>query len=103
MNIQVGVRELSNNTVKRSYISYLIEQSLFELGGDAMLIETTFDLKQKFDATINDCYEHPEYLHSTLSNLYGENANKIIKKIHSELNDFTFQEPISVFIEKIST
>ncbi len=92
---------MSENKIKRSFIAYVIEQSMFEYGGEIMIKKTIETLKQRHDATIPDCYEHPEYLHKSLHDLYGKSAQEIIKTIQSNLKEFDYQEPIHNFIKKI--
>ncbi len=93
---------LPKDKMKKALVIYATEQSLIDIGGIRLYDKVTEFLRTKFNATIPDCYEHPEYLHKSLHDLYGKSAQEIIKTIQSNLKEFDYQEPIHNFIKKIA-
>ena len=73
-----------------------------ELDGITLLNKVIEILFKKHNASIPDCYDHPEYLNEALKNLYGDGYKVVVEKIKKQLGEFAYQEPISEFIEKIS-
>ncbi|MDE1867118.1 MAG: hypothetical protein KGI08_05345 [Thaumarchaeota archaeon] len=44
-------------------------------------------LNARYDLTITDCYEHPEYLKIVLKEVYKEDYNSILDEIKLHLGD----------------
>ena len=59
-------------------------------------------LYQKYHCYITDCYEHPEYLNEILKRLYGNAHDVIVRSINTQLEEFSYKEPIKKFIEIIN-
>ena len=59
------------------------------------------ELYQKFNCDISECYEHPEYLNKVLKDLFGVSQHEISKNVNQYLNEFSYQEQISEFLNKI--
>lgn len=97
--IHIQVYAMLKDRIKKSFVAYIIEQSLYDIGGSNMVNKTNNALQKVYGATITDCYEHPEYLQQSLYDLYGNSSNEIIKIIHSRLEEYDYQEPISNFLK----
>ena len=76
--------------------------TILELDGVTLLDKVKEFLFKKNNAGIPDCYDHPEYLNVALKNLYGEGYKVVVEKIKKQLEEFSYQEQISEFIEKIA-
>jgi hypothetical protein len=59
------------------------------------------ELYQKFNCGISECYEHPEYLNKVLKDLFGVSQHEIIEDVNRYLNEFSYQEQIAEFLDKI--
>ncbi len=89
--------------MKRALVTYSIEKSLIDMGGERLLDKVAVLLNEDHGIGISECYLYPQYLHSVLSGLYGRCANEIIKSIKSNLEEFEHQEQIGRFIEVMRT
>lgn len=49
-------------------------------------------LNSNYDCTIRDCYDHPEYLKTVLTEVYKEDYNSVVKEIRLELGDLNTEE-----------
>lgn len=87
--------------MKRALVCYTIEQTLVEMGGMTMLNTVTQILNDKYHCTIMDCYDRPECLSHALGYLFGNSYTKIIKSINEKLEEFSYQKPISHFLEDL--
>jgi len=79
-----------------------IERTLLKTGGTTLLDEVNSRLYKKFNSSISECYEHPEYLKKILQEIFGEAHNEIAKTIVKELAAFNYDEKIMKFIEKVN-
>lgn len=79
-----------------------IERTLLKTGGTPLLDEVNSRLYKKFNSSISECYEHPEYLKKILQEIFGEAHNEIAKTIVKELAAFDYDEKIMQFIEKVN-
>lgn len=79
-----------------------IERTILEIDGTHLLDKLTEILLKKHQASIPDCYEHPEFLNEALKELFGDGYKPIVEKIKKQLEDFAYEKQISEFIVKIS-
>lgn len=79
-----------------------IERTLLKTGGTPLLDEVNSRLYKKFNSSISECYEHPEYLKKILQEIFGEAHNEITKTIVKELTAFNYDDKIVQFIEKVN-
>lgn len=56
-------------------------------------------LKEKFNCYLSDCLEKPEYLKTTLDELYGDSYEMIFNSIKSQLSDETHHNEIKKFLQ----
>lgn len=87
---------------KKTLVLVAIERTLLKTGGTPLLDEVNSRLYKKFNSSISECYEHPEYLKKILQEIFGEAHNEIAKTIVKELAAFDYDEKIMQFIEKVN-
>ena len=79
-----------------------IERTLLKTGGTPILDEVNSRLYKKFNSSISECYEHPEYLKKILQEIFGEAHHEMTKTIVKELATFNYDDKVMQFIEKIN-
>ncbi len=87
--------------MKKALVCYVVEQSLLEIGGEAMLNTVNDMLKSKHNSTIDDSYENPHNLVMVIKYLFGDSYHKIITDINQNLNEFSYQKSIARFLKEI--
>lgn len=91
---------LESKNILQILTAWAIEKTLLDIG------KPTFDkvvdmLKDEYQSSIEDCYEHPEYLNKVLSKLPDDSRVAIVVSITNELKEFLYKEPIRRFVEAI--
>lgn len=93
---------LEKELMKKSLVIYGIERSLIDCGnGTQLLDKITKKLKDRYNCTIEKCYEKPEYLVVILSEENPKIQTQIITAIKQKLSDFMYQESVAVFVKAI--
>lgn len=90
----------AENNVTKTMVVLAIEHTLLNISNPT-LEEVQSKLYQEYKCSIQDCYEHPEYLGKVLKDLYGPASNQIIKDVNLYLDEFAYQRPIVEFLDKI--
>lgn len=93
---------MTNKNLQKSLVTIAIEKTILELDGITLLEKVNGILFKKNNASIPDCYDHPEYLNEALKNLYGDGYMVVVEKIKNQLIELPYQEQVSEFIEKIA-
>ncbi|MDE1843998.1 MAG: hypothetical protein KGI10_01560 [Thaumarchaeota archaeon] len=84
----------------KAIVVLAIEHTLLKISKNTLeKVET--ELHQKYKCSISDCYEHPEYLSKVLKDLFGNSHHGIVRDVNKYLDEFTYQRPISEFLDKI--
>ncbi|MGB9002581.1 MAG: hypothetical protein WCC52_02095 [Nitrosotalea sp.] len=77
-----------------------IERTLLQIGKPVFdKVESQF--REKYQCSIIDCYDHPQYLNEVLREVFGNSYSDITRSIEEFLNEFRYEYPIEMFIEKI--
>lgn len=92
----------SEYLIQKALVTLAIEQIIIEIDGIPLLDKVTENLFKKHNASIPDCYDHPEYLNEALKKLFGDGYKVVVEKIRKQLEEFAYQKQISEFIEKIA-
>lgn len=100
-NILASLESLGYDKVRHGLVSLVLEKTLLDIGSDTYC-RVKDDLKKKYQCYLTDCYEHPEYLHSILKDLYGDSYRQIVQSINERLEEFSYQKPIAKFIELLN-
>ena len=79
----------------------VIEQTLLHIGKPAYdKVEAM--LYKKYNSTIADSCDNPQYLCEILKEVFGKSYLEIINSIETRLTDFRHEPIIEEFVEKIS-
>ncbi|MGI0062942.1 MAG: hypothetical protein ACREBA_10875 [Nitrosotalea sp.] len=89
-----------DNKACKTMVVLAIEHTLLKTGMST-LEKVQAELYQEFNCDISECYEHPEYLNKVLKDLFGVAKHEIIKNVNKYLNEFSYQEQIAEFLDKI--
>ena len=87
-------------SLEKSLVCLAIEKTLLAFG-TASLDEVRNRLKSDYNADFFDCYDHPGYLSTILEDLYGMSHIHIVKSIKEKLEEFSYRESITRFIQSI--
>jgi hypothetical protein len=93
--------EKDNGIVYKALTTVVIEKTLIEIG-KPVYDKVIKMINSEYHCYLTDCYEHPEYLKKTLEKLYGNAHSAIVRSIQEQLEQFSFQEDISLFIKTIN-
>ena len=88
-------------TTKKAFITYVVEQSLFEVGGNQLFQDVSDKILEKYGCNIAECYKHPNYLNDTLDVIYRKSHKNIIDSIRIKIDDFVELESITDFLTKL--
>ncbi len=91
-----------DNKVKKILVGLAIEHTLLKIDQNH-LEKLEKKIRQKYNCSIADCYDHPEYLNETLEQVFGESGKKIRQSIEKYLREVTDEYSIEQFVKKIST
>ncbi len=89
-----------DNKAYKTMVVLAIEHTLLKTSANT-LEKVQSELYQKFNCDISECYEHPEYLNKILKDLFGVAQHEIIKNVNRYLDEFSYQEQIAKFLDKI--
>jgi hypothetical protein len=87
---------------KKSLVILVIESTLLKTGGIPLLDEVNSRLYKKFNSSISECFEHPEYLKKVLQEIFGIAHREITKSMVEELAAFNHDGKIVQFVEKVN-
>ncbi|MHB8602983.1 MAG: hypothetical protein ACYC6W_02095 [Nitrosotalea sp.] len=90
----------AENNVTKTMAILAIEHTLLNIS-NRTLEEVQAKLYQEYKCSIQDCYEHPEYLGKVLKDLFGSASNQVIVDVNLYLDEFAYQRPIAEFLDKI--
>ncbi|MGC1709881.1 MAG: hypothetical protein WA799_08800 [Nitrosotalea sp.] len=91
---------VSNHGVEKVLVGLAIEHTLLQISKPIFdKVEKQFS--EKYQCSIIDGYEHPQYLNEILKAVFGESYSDITKSIEEFLKEFRYEHSINTFIEKI--
>jgi hypothetical protein len=85
----------------RILVGLAIEAALIEMG-EQIYKKVTERLWELYKCQTVDCYDNPEYLKSTLKDLYGNSYVGIIQSIKKQLAEFSSRRLINNFLMLIN-
>jgi len=81
----------------REMVTVIIEKTLLDIS--LSVYESVISsLKSKYNCTISDCYENPQYLKQVLMEYFGNSSNVVIDNITHELQKTIKNESIAKFL-----
>jgi len=93
--------EKDNFQIKNALVTLAIEQTLLEFGVPA-LEKVSKKLFEDYHHYMPDCYTKPEHLNKVLKDLFGDSHIVIVRSIRKRLDEFSAQEPVKNFLDKLS-
>jgi hypothetical protein len=81
-------------------VSLAIEKALLDVG-KLIYDDVIYTLKEQHHCSLEDCYDHPQFLHSVLGNL-DEAGNMIIVSLKKDLDKFKNLGKIEQFLQVMS-
>jgi hypothetical protein len=91
---------VSNHRIEKGLVGLAIEHTLLQMGKPIFdKVENQF--RAKYQCSIIDCYDHPQYLNEVLREVFGKSHPDITRSIEEFLKEFRYEYPIEMFIEKI--
>ena len=99
--ITCGQLDATDLQIKKALIALAIEKALLDIG-EPELDQVSKLLFSKYKCYLPDCVERPDYLKKVLKELYGSTYLTVIKSIKNNLEEFSYQKPVAIFIEALS-
>ena len=90
-----------NRVMKKTLVTSIIENALINIGKGTYATVIN-QLASTQNCTLQDCYEHPEYLKAILMRHGSYIYNSTISSIKSKLKDFEYDKEIVAFMKGIS-
>ncbi len=92
---------MDTDKVYKALVSLSVEQSLIDISRPTY--EKVLNMLYKdYRCYLPDCYEHPEYLHDTLTKIFGNGSDVIVNSIKSKLEQYEKYGMIHDFLQVIS-
>ena len=92
----------SEDQMKKTMVTLALKNTLLELG--VQEYDKVMSLLQKdYNATLEDCYENPEYLKQILKDLFGDSYEDILNSLNENMKDISTQKEIKDFLQVLST
>lgn len=93
--------EDSLQQMKKTMITLAIKNTLLELGTQEF-DKVVMNLKKDFDCTLEDCYEHPEFLKQVLQDLLGNSYHDVLNSLKENMKNISTHKSTNDFIENLS-
>lgn len=88
--------------MQKTMVTLTIKNALLELGTHEF--DTVLTMLQKdFNCTLEDCYEHPEYLKQVLQDLFGDSYQDILNSLKMNMKEISLQKSTKNFIKELSS
>lgn len=91
----------SEQQMQKTMVILALKNTLLELGVQEYDKVITL-LKKDFDATIEDCYENPDYLRQVLKDLYGDSYHDVLNSLSENMKNISNQMEIKDFLNALS-
>ncbi len=70
-----------NHNEMKTLVVFAIEHTLLQIS-NVTLEKVEKKIRDEYNCTLSECYEHPEYLNKVLKDLFGKSYLEIVKSIH---------------------
>ncbi len=91
---------VNNHSIEKVLVGLAIEHTLLQIG-KPVFDKVESQLHEKYQCSIIDCYDNPQYLNAVLREVFDKSYSDIIRSIEEFLNEFRYEYLIERFIEKI--
>ncbi len=86
---------------KRALVGSATKLALLKIGEPTYEIVVQ-SLYRRYQCSLADCFDHPEYLNKILKELFGKSHIVIVELIKKQLEEFSYQRPIKQFLVAVS-
>ena len=91
--------ELEN--MQKTLVTLAVKNTLLELGMEELDKVMTL-LQKDFNATLDDCYENPEYLKQVLEDLYGDSYQDILNSLKANMKEISMKSFSTDFMQTLN-
>jgi len=92
----------SLDQMKRTMVTLAIKNTFLELGLEEY-DKIVLMLQKDFSASLEDCYDNPEYLKQVLSDLLGESYNDVLNSLKENLKNISSNKTTENFLDALSS
>ncbi len=87
--------------MQKTLITLAVKNTLLELGMEELDKVMTL-LQKDFNATLDDCYENPEYLKQVLEDLYGDSYQNILNSLKANMKEISMKSFSTDFMQTLN-
>jgi len=87
--------------MEKTLVTLAVKNTLLELGMEE-LDKVMIMLQKDFNATLDDCYENPEYLKQVLEDLYGDSYQDILNSLKANMKDISMKSFSTDFMHALN-
>jgi len=87
--------------MQKTLITLAVKNTLLELGMEELDKVMTL-LQKDFNATLDDCYENPEYLKQVLEDLYGDSYQDILNSLKANMKEISMKSFSTDFMQALN-
>ena len=91
----------NNHIVKQAQVTHAIEKALVKIGFP-VYENVVQKLYENYHCHLHDCYEHPEYLHEVIKEIFGSSYKDLVESIKTQLEENAEHETVADFLTVIS-
>ena len=92
----------SLDQMKRTMVTLAIKNTFLELGLEEY-DKIVLMLQKDFNASLEDCYDNPEYLKQVLSDLLGDSYNDVLNSLKENLKNISSNKTTENFLDALSS
>ena len=91
----------SEKNMKKTMVTLALKNTLLELGVEEF--DKVVSLLQKdYRATLEDCYQNPEYLRQILKDLFGDSYTDVLSSLSENMKEISSQQDIQDFLNVLT-
>ena len=87
--------------MQKTLVTLAVKNTLLELGMEELDKVLTM-LQKDFNATLDDCYENPEYLKQVLEDLYGDSYQDILNSLKANMKEISMKSFSTDFMQALN-
>ncbi|MCH7649186.1 MAG: response regulator [Thaumarchaeota archaeon] len=87
--------------MQKTLVTLAVKNTLLELGMEELDKVMTL-LQKDFNATLDDCYENPEYLKQVLEDLYGDSYQDILNSLKANMKEISMKSFSTDFMQTLN-
>lgn len=91
----------SEQHMKKTMVTLALKNTLLELGMQEF-DKVVSILQKDHNASLEDCYQNPEYLKQILQDLFGDSYHDILSSLNENMKEISTQKDIKDFLQILS-